>query len=82
MKSLKHYYAVVSCYGFISLFSSYGRPELHIFDSKQDRDNFVEANDVLRGNVNNRAWAVTAKEAKEAYGYIDDGIFHIEGIRH
>ena len=82
MKSLKHYYAVVSCYGFISLFSKSGRPELHIFESKQERDDFIKANDMLKGNVNKRAWAVTAKEAKEAYGYTDDGIFNMEGIRH
>ncbi len=76
---MKHYYALVSGYGFISIWSKYGQPTLHVFNSKKERDNFVWNNDVLNGNINHRCWKCKISDVKSAYFYKYDGCTYDKG---
>ena len=66
------FYALEQIFGNISIYSEYGRPYLHVFDSKRERDNFV--NDYESIDVNHSAEATTSKVAYGAYTHIVDGV--------
>lgn len=79
---MKYYYALEQTTGNISPFSSHGRPILHIFYSKKDRDDFV--NNYEPSDINHSASVTTSKIAYEAYSKIIDGVreFESQVIKH
>ena len=76
----KNYYAESYNFGFIAHNSEYGAPSLLIFNSKEDREKYINKYDIYRGNVNKRVIAITAKEARKYYERTRDGVRGYEGI--
>lgn len=63
----KKYYVVVSRYGFISTASEYGQPHLIICTSLNECDLVIKEMDLRNGDINKRAWRISAKEAYRNY---------------
>lgn len=72
MATLKKFYALEQLHGSVSTTSSWGRPHLHIFYSKEERDNFVK--NYLGKNINNFAIETDSKTAIASYSRIVDGV--------
>lgn len=70
--TLRKFYALEQFHGNISTTSSWGRPQLHIFYSKSERDVFVK--NYLRENLNNYAVETDSKTAISSYSHIIDGV--------
>ena len=70
----KNYYAESYNFGFIAHNSEYGAPSLLIFNSKEDREKYINKYDIYRGDVNKRVIAITAKEARKYYERTRDGV--------
>lgn len=68
---LKRYYALEQFHGNVSTTSSWGRPQLHIFYSKKERDDFVK--NYLGEGINNYAVKTDSKIAKSSYSHTVDG---------
>lgn len=69
---LRKFYALEQFKGNVSTTSSYGRPRLHVFYSKSERDDFVES--YHRKNINNFAVETDSKTAISSYSHIADGV--------
>lgn len=69
---MKYYYALEQTHGNVSPFSSYGRPTLHIFYTKNERDEFVQ--NFEGTDINNFAVVTDSKTAYDAYSSLVDGI--------
>lgn len=67
-------YAVISKYGFISTAPGYGQPLLVKCRDHSQLIALIDKYDLTGGNVNNRCWRITAKEAYSNYSRIVDGI--------
>lgn len=72
MATLKKFYALEQFHGNVSTTSSWGRPQLHIFYSKEERDDFVK--NYLGENINNFAVETDSKTAIVSYSRIVDGV--------
>lgn len=70
--TLKKFYALEQFYGNVSTDSSWGRPQLHIFYSKKERDNFVK--NYLGEGINNFAIETDSKTAISSYSHVVDGV--------
>ena len=73
---MKYYYALEQKNGNVSPFSNYGRPVLHIFYGKKERDDFV--NNYVSSDLNHSASVTTSKIAYEAYSKVVDGVREFE----
>lgn len=62
---MRNYYLIENRMGNISVYSKYGRPTLHIFDSKKERQKFFDEYECKDTNHNVRF--IDAKTAKDAY---------------
>lgn len=62
---MKHFYAIEQTHGNVSVYSQYGKPILHVFDSKKEREEFVG---------NHSAKAITSNVAYAAYSKIVDDV--------
>lgn len=69
---MKHYYALEQTYGNISIWSQYGRPTLHVFNSKKERDTFVSEYEPC--DLNHSIDVTTSNIARKAYTKIFDGV--------
>lgn len=73
----RNFYLAESFFGFVSVFNKpFAQPTLHVFDSKKERDNFM--NNAERKNINHVFYAVSAKDAKSAYSRIVDDIHEFD----
>lgn len=63
----KRYYVVVSRYGFISTGSEYAQPHLVICGSLEECNLVIQEMDLRNGDINKRAWRISAKEAYKNY---------------
>ena len=59
---MKHYYALEQTHSNISIWSQYGRPTLHVFNSKKERD------------LNHSIDVTTSNIARKAYTKVFDGV--------
>lgn len=71
---MKHYYALEQTHGNISIWSQYGRPTLHVFNSKKGRDNFVREYEPV--DLNHSVDVTTSEIAYKAYTKIRNGEKH------
>lgn len=69
---LRKFYALEQFYGNVSTTSSYGRPQLHIFYLKKERDDFIE--NYLGEGINNFAVETDSKTAISSYSHIVNGM--------
>ena len=69
---MKHYYALEQTHGNISIWSQYGRPTLHVFNSKKDRNKFVREYEPC--DLNHSVDVTTSNIAMKAYAKIFDGV--------
>ena len=69
---MKHYYALEQTTGNISIWSQYGRPTLHVFNSKKERDNFVREYEPC--DLSHLSYVTTAVVARKAYTKVFDGV--------
>lgn len=67
-------YAVISKYGFISTAEGYGQPLLVKCFDVNELKQIIDMYDLKGGDVNNRSWRISAKEAYRNYSHIVDGI--------
>lgn len=72
MTTLRKFYALEQFHGNVSTTSSWGRPKLHVFYSKAERDNFVKI--YLGQNINNYVVETDSKTAVSSYSHIVDGV--------
>lgn len=66
------FYALEQIFGNTSVYSEYGRPCLHVFNSKCERDEFIS--NYATVDYNHSAEATTSKVAYSAYTHIIDGV--------
>ena len=69
---MKHYYALEQTHGNISIWSKYGRPTLHVFNSKKGRDKFVR--EYESSDLNHSVDVTTSNIARKAYTKVFDGV--------
>lgn len=63
----RHYYVVISNYGFISTASEYGQPHLIICETLEECNLVLKEMDLRNGDINKRAWRISAAEAYRNY---------------
>lgn len=71
------YYAARSGYGFVM---QEGYTDILRFGSKKERDEYINENDIVDGNINHRCWEVTTKEVVKVFGKTIDGIKYIDNV--
>ena len=71
---MKHYYALEQTHGMISIWSQYGRPTLHVFNSKKERDSFVREYEPC--DLSHCAYVTKSAVAYKAYTKIRNGEKH------
>ena len=69
---MKHYYALEQTHGNISIYSQYGRPTLHVFNSKKGRDKFVR--EYESSDLDHSVDVTTSNIARKAYTKVFDGV--------
>ena len=69
---MKHYYALEQTHGNISIWSQYGRPTLHVFNSKKERDDFVKEYEPC--GLNHSIDVTTSNIARKAYTKVFGGV--------
>ena len=74
----KHFYAAYSNHG---LLLQKDQTQFYQFNSKKERDNWVNKNDMKNGNVNNRAFPVTYNMVYSTIGKIIDGVKILAWLR-
>lgn len=72
--NMKHYYALEQTHGNISIWSQYGRPTLHVFNNKKERDAFVREYEPC--DLNHSIDVTTSAIAYKAYTKIRNGEKH------
>ena len=68
---MKHYYALEQTHGYISIWSQHGRPTLHVFNNKKERDAFVREYEPC--DLNHSIYVTSSSVAYKAYTKIRNG---------
>jgi len=74
----KHFYAAYSNHGFLL---QEGYTQFYQFNTKKERDKWVNENDMKNGNPNSRAFSVTYNMIYATIGKIIDGVKILAWLR-